>query len=114
MEIRFDDYNAYPDSDIRAVTETGILLSTGQFIDYAECAANFHAVHGGSGRCVGERETGGSDCTIAFYTAPLTTHIVFVPKSTLREFFRKETAVRRFHQLCRQIADAGYTTKDET
>lgn len=40
MEIRFDDYNAYPDSDIRAVTEAGIELSTGQFIDFARCAAN--------------------------------------------------------------------------
>lgn len=112
MEIRFDDYNAYPDSDIRAVTEAGIELSTGQFIDFARCAANFYAIHGGSGKCVGERETGGSDYTVAFYTAPLTTHIVFVPESKLRELFRKETAVQRFHQLCRQIADAGWTTFD--
>lgn len=112
MDIRFDDYNAYPDSDILEVTETGIMLSAGQFIDYAECAANFHAVHGGSVKCVGERETGGSDYTVVFYTAPLTTHIVFVSAGKLREFFRKETAVDRYHALLKQIADAGYTTCD--
>lgn len=112
MEIRFDDYNAYPDSDIQEVTDTGIRLSTGQFIDYAQCAANFHSLHGCSGRCVGERETGASDCTIAFYTAPLTTHIVFPAGGRLREFFGKHGAVHRFHTLCRQITDAGYTTLD--
>ena len=112
MEIRFDDYNAYPDSDIREVRKEGILLSTGQFIDYAQCAANFYAVHGGTGTCVGEREIGGSDCTVAFYTAPLTTHIVFVYEGKLREFIRKETALRRYQGLCRKIAEAGYTTMD--
>ena len=40
MDIRFDDYNAYPDSDILEVTETGIMLSTGQFIDYAKFSAD--------------------------------------------------------------------------
>lgn len=112
MDIRFDEYNAYPDSDIREVTETGIVLSAGQRIDYAACAANFQAVHGGSGRCVGEREVSSSDYTIAFYTAPLTTHIVFTSASKLREFFRKETAVNRYHALLKRIADAGYTTRD--
>ena len=29
MDIRFDDYNAYPDSDIVTVTEKGITLTTG-------------------------------------------------------------------------------------
>ena len=112
MDIRFDDYNAYPDSDIVTVTEKCITLTTGQFIDFAQCADNFHRVHSGSGKCVGEREVTGSDCTIAFYTAPLTTHIVFVSGSRVREFFRRESAVDRFHKLCNQITDAGYTTCD--
>lgn len=111
MEIRFDDYNAYPDSDIRAVTEAGIELSTGQFIDFARCAANFHTVHGGSGRCVGERDVTGSNPSVAFYTAPLTTHIVFAERGRLRELFGR-SAVDRFHSLCRQIGAAGYTTCD--
>ena len=38
MDIRFDDYNAYPDFDIVTVTEKGITLTTGQFIDFAQCA----------------------------------------------------------------------------
>lgn len=107
MDIRFDDYNAYPDSDIVSVTDKGITLSTGQFINFSDCAANFHSIHGGSGKCVGERDLSGSDPSIAFYTAPLTTHIVF-PK---RGIFRP-SAVSRFHKLCRQIADAGCTTYD--
>lgn len=105
MEIRFDDYNAYPDSDIVTVSERGITLSTGHFIDFADCAANFYAVHGGSGKCVGERDV--ADQSIAFYTAPLTTHIVFVGGGWFRP-----SAVSRFHGLCRQITDAGYTTYD--
>ena len=107
MEIRFDDYNAYPDSDIATVTEAGITLSTGQFIDFAQCAENFHSVHGGSGKCVGERDS--TDRSIAFYTAPLTTHIVFVSGGWF-----KPSAERRFCELCQQIADAGYTTYDES
>ncbi len=105
MEIRFDTYNAYPESDIVTVTERGIRLSTGQFIDFAVCAENFHSVHGGSGKCVGERDI--CDRSIAFYTAPLTTHIVFVGGGWFKPSPEKE-----FRKLCRQIADAGYTTYD--
>jgi len=112
MDIRFDDYNAYPDSDIRAVTERGIQLSTGQFISYAECAANFHSLYGGSGKCVGERNA--EELTVIFYTAPLTTHITFLEGSRLRELFRRDTAVQRFHKLCRQINEAGFGTRDES
>lgn len=107
MEIRFDEYNAYPESDIVSVTETGIMLSTGQFIDFADCAANFHAVHGGSGKCVGARDSTG--LTIAFYTAPLTTHIVFVKRGWFQP-----SPEHQFRKLCQQIADAGYTTYDES
>lgn len=107
MEIRFDEYKAYPESDIVSVTETGIMLSTGQFIDFADCAANFHAVHGGRGKCVGERDS--TRLTIAFYTAPLTTHIVFVGSGWF-----KSSPDRHFRKLCQQIADAGYTTYDES
>lgn len=99
MELRFDDYNAYPDSDIREVTETGIHLSTGQWIDFAVCAENFYRIRGGSGKCVGEREISGPDCTIAFYTAPLTTHIVFFKYP-------------KFRRLLGQLSELGYTTYD--
>ncbi len=107
MEIRFDDYNAYPDSDITAVSAEGVELSTGQFISFADCAANFHSVHGGSGKCVGERDI--TDRSIAFYTAPLTTHLVFVDRGWFRP-----SAEHRFLKFCRKITEAGYTTLDES
>ena len=109
MDIRFDEYNAYPESDIVSVTEMGITLSTGQFIDFAQCAQNFQCVHGGSGKCVGERDVAGDSASpsIAFYTAPLTTHIVFVGGGWFRP-----SPERQFRKLCQQIADAGYTTYD--
>ena len=78
--------------------------STGQFIDFAQCAANFYGIHGGSGKCVGERDA--SDRSIAFYTAPLTTHIVFVGG------WFKPSPEGRFRRLCQQITAAGYTTYD--
>lgn len=112
MEIRFDDYNAYPDSVIQEVTPNGILLTTGQFIDYAACAENFRSLYGGSGTCVGERNV--EELTVIFYTAPLTTHITFTEGGRLREFFRKDSAVQQLHALCRQIREAGWTTRDET
>ena len=114
MDIRFNTYDAFPDSDILTVTAEGVTLSNGRFLDFAQCAANYHAVHGGSGKCVGERDVTGSDPSIAFYTAPLTTHIVFVSGGKLREFFKKKTAADRYHALLKQIADAGYTTYDES
>lgn len=112
MEIRFDDYNAYLESVIQEVTQKGILLTTGQFIDYAQCAENFSGLYGGTGNCVGERNA--QELTVIFYTAPLTTHITFSEDCWLREFFRRENALQRFHKLCRQINEAGYQTKDET
>lgn len=111
MDIRFDDYNAYPNTDIRRLTKKGITLSTGLVIDYAQCAANYQAVHGGSGKCVGERNV--SERTIIFYTAPLTTHLTFVEGNRFLEFFRLHKTAEDFHALCDLIEHAGYTTCDE-
>ena len=112
MEIRFDDYNAYPDSDVAAVTAEGLRLSTGQFVDYAECAANFYRLYGGSGKCVGERNV--CELSITYYTAPLTTHIVFTEGSWSQKLFRHKSAEERFRTFCKLLADAGYTTMDES
>lgn len=112
MTIRFDDYNAYPDTVIEEVTDGGIRLTTGQFIDYSACAENFFELYGGSGKCVGERNA--RELTVIFYTAPLTTHITFAEGGWLREFFRKDNAEQRFRRLLQQIADAGHTTRDES
>ena len=112
MDIRFDEYNAYLDTVIQEVTDAGIQLTTGQYIDYADCADHFFELYGGSGKCVGERNA--QELTIIFYTAPLTTHITFSEGGWLREFFRKDDAAHRFHKLCKQICEAGYTTRDES
>ena len=112
MDIRFDEYNAYLDSVIQEVTDTGVRLTTGQYIEYAVCADNFFELYGGGRKCVGERNA--QELTVIFYTAPLTTHITFSESGLLREFFRKDNAARRFHKLGKQIGESGYTTRDES
>lgn len=106
--ISLADDHACPDSAIQTVTEKGILLKNGDFIDFAQCAANFTALHGGSGTCVGERDITGSSPSFRFYTTPLTTHIFFMP----RRIFGRTAALRRFHSLQKQIETFGYTTYD--
>lgn len=106
--ISFEDYHACPDNAIQAITEKGILLENGNFIGFAQCAANFAAQHGGSGTCVGERDITGSNPSFGFYTAPLTTHIFFMPGG----IFGRKAALRRFHALQKQIEAFGYTTYD--
>lgn len=114
MKIRFDEYNAYTEDDIRQVTERGILLKDGFYIDFVECASNFHRIHGGSGKCVGERDLSGTNPSFGFYTAPISTHIFFMPQGKLREFFSKMPAARRFQALRCQIEQYGFTTYDRS
>lgn len=106
--ITFEDYHACLDDDVRALTAQGILLENGDFIDFAECAANFAALHGGSGRCVGERDITGSNPSFGFYTAPLTTHIFFMA----RGLFGRRSSLRRFRVMQKQIESFGFTTYD--
>lgn len=106
--ITFEDYHSCTDDSIKLLTAQGILLENGDFIDFAECAANFAALHGGSGRCVGERDITGSNPSFGFYTAPLTTHIFFMP----RGLFGQRKALRRFHEMQRKLESFGYTTYD--
>ena len=108
--ICFEDYHAVPDDAITEITPEGIRTETGAFIRFTDCAANFSALHSGSGRCVGERDATGSNPSIDLYTAPLTTHIIFVSRGPLGH----GAAMRRFHALQRQIEAFGYTTYDAT
>ena len=98
-DITFEDYHAVPDDAVTEITPEGIRTENGTFIRFADCAANFAALHGGSGRCVGERDATGSNPSIDFYTAPLTTHIIFVPRGLQGH----GAAMRRFHALQKQI-----------
>ena len=108
--ITFEDYHACPDNAVTEITPEGIRTESGTFIRFAECAANFAALHGGSGRCVGERDITGSNPSITLYTAPLTTDIIFISRGPLG----RSAALRRFHALLKQIEAFGYTTYDAT
>ena len=110
MRVRFDEHRTYTNSDIREIRKNYIKLSDGHVIDYAECAANFFQVHGGSGKCVGERNR--SELTIVFYTAPLTTHLVYPKAHWLLEFLRINKTSNDFQSQCQLIERAGYTTYD--
>jgi hypothetical protein len=111
MKIDFSDYITITEKDILEINREGIKY-TGGFIDFSECAANFKEEHGGSGKCVGERDITGSNPSFGFYTAPLTTHIFFIPKGKLSEFISKSSTYERFHDMQKKIIEYGYTTRD--
>ncbi len=89
MKINFSYYITITENDVLEITLEGIKY-TGGFIDFLECAANFKEAHGSSGKCVGERDITGSNPSFGFYTAPLTTHIFFIPKGKPSEIYRRE------------------------
>lgn len=109
--IDYSDYISISEKDIVNVSNAGISYQGG-FINFRECAYNFKAEHGGDGKCVGERDITGSTPCFIFYTAPLTTHIFFIPKGKLAELFSKVPTYQRFHNLQKQLNEHGYTTRD--
>ncbi len=110
--VVFDDYDSYTENEIAGISPTGISLKNMKFINFRECAYNFQQVHGGKGSCVAERDITGANLSFGFYTAPKTTHIFFLPKSKIKEFFSKKNTVQRFHDLQKQIESFGFTTQD--
>ena len=106
--ITFEDYHAITDDGIQSISQKGIVLGNGDFIDFAACAANFSALNGGTGTCVGERDITGTNPAFAFYTAPKTTHVFFLPKGLLG----RQDALRRFHDMQKTLLSLGYTTYD--
>ena len=110
--VSFDDYYSYTENEIAGISPNGISLKNMKFINFRECAYNFQQVHGGKGTCVAERDITGTNSSFGFYTAPKTTHIFFLPKSKIKEFFSKRNTVRRFHDLQKQIESFGFTTYD--
>ena len=113
-EIIFDDYDCYTENDILCISAEGIFLKNMQFISFRACAQNYARIHGGSGRCVGERDISGSNFSFAFYTAPKTTHIFYIPEKKWKRIFIKITAEQRFQNLQKQIESFGFTTYDMT
>lgn len=110
--VTFEDYDAYTEEDIAGISPNGISLSNMKFINFRECAYNFKRIHGGSGKCVAERDMTGSNPSFGFYTAPKPTEIFFLPQSKWKEFFARKTTAQRFHELQKQIESFGFTTYD--
>ena len=111
-EVVFDNYDSYTENDIAGISPNGISLKNLKFIKFRECAYNFSRIHGGSGKCVAERDITGSNPSFGFYTAPKATYIFFLPKGKLKEFFAKKNTKQRFYELQKQIDSFGYKTYD--
>lgn len=97
------------DRDIIAIDKDGIHLCNG-YIDLHQCAANYHAEHGGSGRCVGEREI--TAMYFDFYTAPKKYRVTFLARNKWFETFSRNSAAKRFRRLQEQLLGFGFTTRD--
>ncbi len=110
--VVFDDYDSYTENEIAGISPNGISLKNMRFINFRECAYNFQQIHGRKGTCVAERDITGTNPSFGFYTAPKTTHIFFLPKSRLKEFFAKKNITQRFHDLQNMIESFGYSTYD--
>lgn len=108
--ITFEVYDACTENEIISISKEGIYLKSFNFINFKECAYNFMQIHGGSGKCVGEREI--EDLSYTFYTSPKPIMIKFFEKSKFWEFLEKENTIFRFHKLQEQILKYGYSTRD--
>ena len=111
-KVVFDDYDSYTEGDIAGISANGISLKNMKFINFRECAYNFQQIYGGAGTCVAERDITGTNPSFGFYTAPKTTHIFFLQKSKIKEFFSKRNTLHRFQDLQKQIESFGFTTYD--
>lgn len=108
----FDAETSYMEKDVAGISPNGIALKTMQFIHFGECARNFYHIHGGSGRCVAERDITAPDPWFGFYTSPKMTRLVFQRQGRLKEFLAKKDTLQRFQELKRQIESFGFTTFD--
>ena len=111
MKIDFSDYISLTENDIISVVPEGIHYAGG-FISFLECAENYKEVYGGDGKCVGERYADDTPMNIAFYTAPITTHIHFFDQRRIKKLFSKNNARTRFCAFQRQITEFGFCTMD--
>lgn len=98
--LRFDDYRAIEAGRIINTTRLGINLGGFDFVHFRECAYNYKTIYGGEENCVGEYDLSGSMPSIAFYTAPLTTHV----------FFEDE---KKMNDVQKEIEDYGFLIKEE-
>ena len=109
--IDYSDYISITEKDILHISSDGISYKGG-FVNFRECSYNFQYKHGGDGKCIGERDITGTSSSFVLYTAPLTTHIFFVPKGKLGEVFSRTPTYQRFYNLQKELNKYGYTTRD--
>ena len=76
MKIDFSDYKSLTEDNIVNITATGIEYIGGT-IDFEECFINFSEHHNIAGKYIGEYDVTGSNPSLCFYTAPITTHVFF-------------------------------------
>lgn len=112
IPISFDDYDSCTENEIIHISKDGISLASFRFINFKECAYNFQQTEGGSGKCVGERES--TDFSFTFYTAPKPIMIKFIERNKFVEFITKKNTMARFQKLQNQIAKYGYNTRDRS
>lgn len=107
MLIDFSDYITITNNSVVEINEKGIrykALKGIAFIDFSECAQNYQSLHRGNGKCVGEIDKTGSNHSLVFYTAPLTTNIFFVKEGNLME--------NEFNKVADKITRMGYTLSE--
>lgn len=110
-ELDFSEYICISEKDIMSVCSTGISYQNG-FINFRECAYNCKQVHGGNGKCIGERDMSGSALSMVFYTSTHATQICFTSKSKFGELLSKQTTQQRFYDLQKEITTYGYEIRD--
>ena len=104
------DSSNFSENDITGISNAGISLVTGSFIDFTECACNYKLAKGGSGNCVGDRDI--TNLSFTFYTSPKPVTIRFADKNKLIGWISKNNARHRFVKFKKQLADFGYSTFD--
>ena len=109
----FNDYDAFTENEISDVTENGIALRNGTFIDFEVCTETWAKTKGVErSMCVGERDA--EDLSFTFYSLPKAIMIKFIPVGVFFRHAAKRKAYSRFYALQQEINLRGYTTYDDT
>ncbi len=93
------------------VTKKGItLVSFGEkiYIDFDDCVKNFFLENGKVCKCVATRDI--TKLSFTFYTSPKT-NIIF-KRSFLKDLIMGKSSKRKFLDMQKAIAEAGYTSYD--
>lgn len=113
VEKYLSNYEVFSENEISEITEKGIALKNGMYIDFAVCAEVWAKVNSfEKTECVGDRDIG--DGSFTFYALPKPIMIKFIKKGKLAELFSKNNTRERFHNFQFKIVECGYKTFDMT